>query len=252
MKSPDNDHPQQTSQRNATPHQNTTQTPSSTQDPEPKERPSIQHISYRYARAWKSQHNNSITKQTEQAEKRNRKKMQLLSAIHIPQHSSCEPHQLHLLSFHPARRSRKAMSDFTADNAPPLALVLVERMAQTFDLDTSPVSPTCFPHHLSTSQTQQRHRKANQKGEKPTSSPVHAPPFAFSFVQYRTCSVPLLLPGKNAAICFHVMSCCSLSSDSRASSSSVNLALGPERGRGWGRDGGWCSGWEWGVRWGVW
>ena len=153
--------------------------------------------------------------------------------------SSRERCKLQLLSLQLTRRRRKAMPDSTADNAPPLALILVKRLAQASDLPpTKSISPM-LPHpFLPSMQASQGKRER----EKPTSSSVHAPPFAFSFVQYRTCSVPLLLPGKNSAICFHVISCCSFSSDSSASSSSVNLALGSECGRGWGADEG-CCGW---------
>ncbi|KAL8831894.1 MAG: hypothetical protein Q9191_000607 [Dirinaria sp. TL-2023a] len=51
-------------------------------------------------------------------------------------------------------------------------------------------------------------------------SSVQAVPFAFNFVQYLTCSVPLLLPGKNSEIRFQVMSCFSFKSTRSASSSS--------------------------------
>ena len=37
-----------------------------------------------------------------------------------------------------------------------------------------------------------------------TVSSVQITVFALSFVQYRTCKVPLVLPGKKSAICFHV------------------------------------------------
>jgi hypothetical protein len=64
-----------------------------------------------------------------------------------------------------------------------------------------------------------------------TVSSVQTTSFAFSFVQYRTCSVPLVRPGKKSAICFQVRFLCSFSSTSNASSSGENLSFGP-RGRG--------------------
>ncbi len=188
------------------------------------------------------QHNDGTTNPN-QAEKKHREKEHTPSAVQTHRRrsplSSRERCKLQLLSLQLTRRRRKAMRDSTADNAPPLALILVKRLAQASDLPQkihqSHASPPVLTLYASISR-QTRERK------KPTSSSVHAPPFAFSFVQYRTCSVPLLLPGKNSAICFHVISCCSFSSDSSASSSSVNLALGSECGRGWGADEG-CCGW---------
>lgn len=64
-----------------------------------------------------------------------------------------------------------------------------------------------------------------------TVSSVHCVVFAFSLVQYRTCSVPLDRPGKNSAICFQVRLLFSLRSTSSVSSSGVNLSFGA-RGRG--------------------
>jgi hypothetical protein len=61
----------------------------------------------------------------------------------------------------------------------------------------------------------------------PTVSSVHCVVLALSFVQYRTCSVPEDLPGKNSAICFHVKDLFSLRSTNSVSSSGVNFSLGP-------------------------
>lgn len=63
-----------------------------------------------------------------------------------------------------------------------------------------------------------------------TISSVQTVVFAFSFVQYRTCRVPELRPGKKSAICFHVRFFFSFKSTSSWSSSGVNLSFGP-RGR---------------------
>jgi hypothetical protein len=63
-----------------------------------------------------------------------------------------------------------------------------------------------------------------------TISSVQTVVFALSFVQYRTCSVPELRPGKKSAICFQVRFFFSFKSTSSWSSSGVNLSLGP-RGR---------------------
>lgn len=60
-----------------------------------------------------------------------------------------------------------------------------------------------------------------------TMSSVHTIVLALSLVQYRTCSVPELRPGKKSAICFHVKFFVSFSSTSRASSSGVNFSFGP-------------------------
>ena len=60
-----------------------------------------------------------------------------------------------------------------------------------------------------------------------TISSVHTVVFALSLVQYLTCNVPELLPGKKSAICFQVRSFVSLSSTKSASSSGVNFSLGP-------------------------
>lgn len=177
-----------------------------------------------------------------QAEKKNREKEHTPSAVDTRRRRSAlsrrERCKFQLLSLQLTRRRRKAMPNSPTNNAPPLALILVKRLAQASDLPKknhqSHASPPVLTLYASISK--------QNRGKKPTSSSVHAPPFALSFVQYRTCSVPLLLPGKNSAICFQVISCCSFSSVSSASSSSVNLVFGPECGRGWGGDEG-CCGW---------
>lgn len=82
-----------------------------------------------------------------------------------------------------------------------------------------------------------RSRKGDRKNEKGvplqglTASSVHTVAFALSFVQYRTCKVPLVRPGKKSAICFHVRFLFSFSSMSKLSSVGVNFSFGP-RGRG--------------------
>lgn len=58
-------------------------------------------------------------------------------------------------------------------------------------------------------------------------SSVHCVVFAFSLVQYRTCKVPLDLPGKKSAICFHVKLLFSFRSTRSVSSSCVNFNFGP-------------------------
>lgn len=60
-----------------------------------------------------------------------------------------------------------------------------------------------------------------------TISSVHTVVFALSLVQYRTCNVPELRPGKKSAICFHVRFFVSFNSTSSASSSGVNFNFGP-------------------------
>lgn len=60
-----------------------------------------------------------------------------------------------------------------------------------------------------------------------TISSFHRVVFALSLVQYLTCNVPALRPGKNSAICFHVKFLDSFSLTSSASSSRVNLSFGP-------------------------
>lgn len=64
-----------------------------------------------------------------------------------------------------------------------------------------------------------------------TVSSVHCVVFAFSLVQYRTCSVPDDRPGKYSAICFQVRALFSFRSTNKESSSGVNFNFGP-RGRG--------------------
>jgi hypothetical protein len=63
--------------------------------------------------------------------------------------------------------------------------------------------------------------------QRPTLSPVQTIAVALSLVQYRTCSVPELRPGKKSAICVHVKFFVSFSSTSKASSPGENLTLGP-------------------------
>lgn len=64
-----------------------------------------------------------------------------------------------------------------------------------------------------------------------TISSVQTVVLALSFVQYRTCRVPELRPGKKSAICFQVRFFFSFRSTSSWSSSGVNFNFGP-RGRG--------------------
>ena len=142
------------------------------------------------------------------------------------------------------------MADFTADDAPLLALVLLHCMAQAFDLcplmsaepsfHGFPILISLFPSlNLLRPSKQIEKSETKAHGTQLTNSSVHSTSLTLSFVQYLTCSVPLLLPGKNSEIRFQVMSCFSFSSISSASSSSVNFAFGPECGRGrGGRDGG--------------
>jgi len=75
--------------------------------------------------------------------------------------------------------------------------------------------------HLSTSYS------ADAVRSRCTISSVQVVVFALSLVQYLTCSVPELRPGKKSAICFHVRFFVSLSSTNKASSSAVNLSFGP-------------------------
>lgn len=60
-----------------------------------------------------------------------------------------------------------------------------------------------------------------------TISPVQTLDLAFNLVQYRTCSVPELRPGKKLSICLHIKFFVSFSSTSKASSSGVNFSFEP-------------------------
>lgn len=83
-------------------------------------------------------HNNSTTNP-----KRHEKRLKRVDSIRYAQPSRMGSHtiilsrELQLLSLLLTRPGRKAMPNLATDNAPPLVLVLVERMAQACDLVTS-------------------------------------------------------------------------------------------------------------------
>ncbi len=87
--------------------------------------------------------------------------------------SSRERCKLQLLSLQLTRRRRKAMPDSTADNAPPLALILVKRLAQASDLPpTKSISPM-LPHpFLPSMQASQGKR---ERGKNPPAHPSTRP-----------------------------------------------------------------------------
>jgi hypothetical protein len=96
-------------------------------------------------------------------------------------------------------------------NTPAVMLVCFDGLAEAFDLRERVSRFSSFP----------------EREWRLTMSSVQTVDLAFNLVQYRTCSVPELLPGKKLSICFHINPFVSFSSRSKVSSAGVNLCFGP-------------------------
>jgi hypothetical protein len=109
---------------------------------------------------------------------------------------------------------RESISDFCRNDLPAIAFVFLKSLTEALEL-----------YNFSADQPYRCQSLLRDQGL--TRGSVHEISFAFNLVQYRTCKVPELRPGKKSAICFHDRSFVSFKSTSKASSSGVNLGFGP-------------------------
>jgi hypothetical protein len=116
-----------------------------------------------------------------------------------------------------------------------------EAFAHSFRYNTPAIMLVCFDglaEAFGLREKISRFVRFHKRGRRLTMSSVQTVDLAFNLVQYRTCSVPELRPGKKFSICFHVNSFVSFSSRSKVSSAGVNLCFGPlGLGAGWGMPG---------------
>lgn len=137
------------------------------------------------------------------------------SLVNSPYPLSLVPSQLRC--FLPTCSRRIPMPYLDRGNAPAITLVVRQDTLKFLHLGRG-------QFRCSINQSVSTKEKENGKR---TISSGHKTSFTFNLVQYRTCSVPLVRPGKNSAICFHVRPLASFNSTNRRSSAGVNLFFGP-------------------------
>jgi hypothetical protein len=124
-------------------------------------------------------------------------------------------HAIELVKFVFADGSGETIAHFHGYDAPAVLFVFFNSFAELVELSETEL---VIRNSLSLQSFVQ---------QRPTLSSVQIIAVALSLVQYRTCSVPELRPGKKSAICFHVKFFVSFSSTSKASSPGKNLTFEP-------------------------